>query len=481
MFVAERSFISSLGGGSQSLAWSRLNAQIDPLINSMNYISAGQSLNINFISNKVVNGNNVTGLVFAPSSLPCVSDINNVCTGDYATDFSNIRNNYEIQQMKIAYDIDLVILLRARYSGNQTGYDGLSAQLNTSSLDRAHDAFGVAQLHFSPRSGDYHLYDNIRHELGHLLGGDHTVNNIKQPGTAPNTGFISTYNYQITTPAGINSYRTIMAYYSTCLRLHPSYSCIPAEGYSGLLPLYENSNLNYPIPNGNATSNNVDTMRLYAYYVSQYSDHIKPNYAPKGVITKTGSPTYFIGETITFDASKSTDANNDPITFRWELKDNQGNTLVTNSQPVAHQFTTSFSHAASYRIVLYASDNKGATSTTSLYFTVVPVTPILTSLERSLDFRVSWSTSPVADNYTIEQKIGTGSWHHYNTTTSTYFDKYLSAMTDNIPYSYRVKACNRGICGSLSNIITITDKQSGSGGGSCPPSGCKPCPSCQIP
>jgi hypothetical protein len=68
-------------------------------------------------------------------------------------------------------------------------------------------------------------------------------------------------------------------------------------------------------------------------------------------------------------------------------------------------------------------------------------------------YTVNWGASPAATSYTLQERVGSGSWATIQTSSTR--SKALNGK-GNGSYDYRVRACNAGGCGPWSSTATTT-------------------------
>ncbi len=149
---------------------------------------------------------------------------------------------------------------------------------------------------------------------------------------------------------------------------------------------------------------------------------LEPNIAPEASFT--ASPTSGdVPLTVSFDASASSDANNDPLTFAWDFGDG------TSASGVAPSHT--FSLAGTFLVTLTVNDGRGGTGIDTLSITVnaVPNDPPIAVVSVSdtlgetpfvVSFDGSASTDPDNDILTYTWDFGDGATSTGVTTTHTY-------------------------------------------------------------
>ncbi len=111
----------------------------------------------------------------------------------------------------------------------------------------------------------------------------------------------------------------------------------------------------------------------------------------------------------------------------------------------------------SYRVrACNASGCSGWTATKTVTVTLPPATPSAIngpSTDTDGAFTLSWGSSSGATSYTLQRRIGSGSWSTIqNTSAASRNESGLSSAT----YSYRVRACNAGGCSGWTATKSVT-------------------------
>ncbi|TQV87007.1 PKD domain-containing protein [Aliikangiella coralliicola] len=429
------------------------------------------------------NGNETQAVKQAPPSLTCVNQHNRPCASPYSDNLSYMRANVDLGQWKIDHKIDLVVLLRQNPGPH--GEDGSSYQLIKNETDNANWGYSTVALHENKLSGDYSTFDNIFHELGHLLGADHSEFNYSdrvsgQTAKAPSRAFL-THAKRRTNPSSKEGYYTIMAYYETALQ-HELDNPVPYVFDHYGIPRFSSpiGKFSYPVIEseyfsfGDATHDNLTVMASNAYNVSLYSNYLTGNLPPTARITKIGGQPYAINQTLTFSAKDSTDPDNDKLFYGWDLFKNGTRIAgVTNKMEFSYQFTA----PGDYQLTLTVMDANAEKNSTNHKFSISLTAPVIKFDKRSSDFKISWDPVPGATSYRVYPRLWSNPWGTPWNQPNRSFVKLFSDMTDNVLYSYKVQACAGSECSGDSNIITIKDIGDG---GDRPPGG-RPCPTCSIP
>ncbi|TQV87122.1 PKD domain-containing protein [Aliikangiella coralliicola] len=386
--------------------------------------------------------------------------------------------------MKQDYDTDLLVLLREQHSANNASHDGSSIQLNTHSLKRAFRAMAVARLYeVDPDAEDsFPQLENIIHEIGHLLGADHSKFNVL-PGQHNNKGLASTFFH--TTGCSTSHHhgmRTIMTYQDVCNQANnwrdiwpvghcgPAGFCFPSRKFSAASQFDYVANQRVPI--GNTQANNLSFIVSYAPTVAKYSDYIKQPHPPVPVIKVDQFPDYkpgdvltiAKGDTLNFDAGDSYDPNGDSLNFRWSLYSGNRKIAAYKTQKVTHQF----SKAGSFTMILSAHDGPGLYPPQELVdINVVkdkltaPILELIQTLSKHKNAKLKWNRISDAKNYRIYRKVNDTSWQWHVSTSNIEYKINYSALDKGSTYHYKVYACADNTdqkCSHSSNIKSLLVK-----------------------
>ena len=435
--------------------YSAVNSKANGLLDQLNNSILG-SQNAGFIFNKVA-------LLPAPASLGCVGNINAECRDKLITDIVSIQNNDQVQAWKLQYKADIVVLLRHDYYiAPNNAYTTIGAALpydkNKTKKENAKNAVISSWLPSRGVIGNTTGFRTQWHELGHILGADHSQFNTTAPGASPTRGFITQKVWQDRQYTKMGCYYTIMTYYATAYDVcnDPNRQDFYEEIYRFSSPIgtYWNTK-GQQINLGSTGHNNFATMQSLAAYVSTYDQAI--NKPPVGIITKSNSTPYQKRKTLTFDANSSTDPDDtfNDLSFNWQLTNSAGN--VISFVPNSSTFRYSFDLHGTYTLTLLTLDPDTANHTTSLTFDIAPSAPVMSVTERNVDFQWRWTAPAGTTHYKTYKKVGNGPWQVHNpSSTRNWLSMLKASMDDNVQYSYKVQACN-GSCSVDSNTASGVD------------------------
>ena len=468
-----------------------IEEQIDRTLRYLNKIIRSQGYpNIYFTASTGSKINSIIALRYVPESIPCIGNISTPCRDHYSNDTGDAKNrgrissSKEIIQMKEDYDTDLVVLLREQHSANSPNHDGSSIQLNTHNLSRAFRAVAVAKLYEDdPDVEDkFPQLENIIHEIGHLLGADHSRFNVT-PGQQNNKGLATTFVHT----TGCSTYhehglRTIMTYQDVCndatdwrqkwpAKCGPVGACFASRKFSAA---NQHDIVNkQPVSIGHTQANNIVYIAGYAPTVAQYSDHIKINRSPVAVIQIDQFPDYQAGDVITvgkgstlnFDGGGSYDPNGDPVSYRWSLYSGKRHIASYKTQKVDYIF----SDAGDYTMFLSAHDGHPGLYPRREFVDIkvvkdklnAPILKIFETLSKHRNPKLKWNKISGAQQYRIHRKINDGVWQWHLSTSNLEYKINYPALNKGSTYHYRVFACadnSDNKCSLSSNIKSLLVK-----------------------
>lgn len=133
-------------------------------------------------------------------------------------------------------------------------------------------------------------------------------------------------------------------------------------------------------------------------------DSVTNNLPPVVNFTLTTTPTYYIGDTLTFDASASYDADGTITNYAWQWDD--GSPVENTASP---SITHSYSAAGAYKVILTITDNTGATDTTYFAFVVedagsVPPSGLTITSGTNMPVSLSWTDNATDETAYIVQR-----------------------------------------------------------------------------
>jgi len=499
LFVAERFFLNQHGG--LTPAWYYVKGLVNDSLIEMNEAihASGVPNNVWVISSLTVDGITGMALRFAPTSLPCNGYSSTACNETYSISRDNIMVNEDVLQWKLDYESDLTMLLRVNFShisANSDG-DGLSPELLFPKPEHAKKAFGVARLHPNepfPKWSQFQT-ENIVHELGHLMGAGHSDDNF-WPGDRNNDGFNSAFMH--TTGCSLahwHGVRTIMTYGDVCMLADKQAwlthwptnacgskpeTCIPVRRFSNEsgTVFHDGHNLRF----GDSVTKNVYYMIHGAPIIAEFSDYLRaniPNKNPIPIFTTSSNNGNFLSSMFTFDASQSSDPENDPLTYTWFINNSVGTQVAYSTKEI---LVYKFEDIGNYTVTLGVQDNRGGVAVTNKMIEIIvePVeplgTPYISSYEFPSDFSINWSPISRATSYEITPSVFNGEFMAPWSITTNSFIIPKTDMTEDVHYYFTVKACIDVSCSPSSNLLSIMDD----GISTPPPPSCNPGEICEI-
>ena len=132
-------------------------------------------------------------------------------------------------------------------------------------------------------------------------------------------------------------------------------------------------------------------------------------------------------------------------------------TTIQNTSATSKLLSGKGNNTYSYRV--RACNSSGCSAYSVVKSTVVllppstaPSTFTVPSLDNDGSYSISWSSVSTATYYTLQEKVGSGTWTTIQNTSAT--SRLLSGKSNNT-YSYQVRACNSGGCSAYSPTKSI--------------------------
>lgn len=409
--------------------------------------------------------NGQAGHVMAPSG---VCGHSTPCGLSYSAHIDNLIENTEVIKLRRKYRADIVIFVR-NADDNVSGLAGLATRpinatpLNASTASYATiSQFGAAGV--------------WAHEIGHLLGGDHSEYHVDQKGTAPRRAIVDVrvVDGELFCGQTTSAFYTIIADPVTC-------SARNRELFEQLTTKCGIKRCIGPIGISNRTNTGHDNINIAKPMAREMINYDLYYGAPEAedpvakIVQVSGNGKASVKHC--WNAVGSTDPNGGVLAgFNWTIT--KSNALYHSGQTanVSSQFcwTPNISQTGTFDInltVINAKGDKGQTKT-SFNITYDPndiSAPVLGGTVDLLTIKLNWSLPQGAvSHYQVYEKDNLNPWQLANTSNDRveYFFKTIRGGT----FSYKVRGCTASnICGDFSNVKTFVLD---SGGPSC---GGKPC------
>ena len=289
--------------------------------------------------------------------------------------------------------------------------------------------------------------------INSLATGVHTITVT----VTDNDGAIASDTFSVTVNAPVNQApiadagidRTIQAGESIVLNASGSSDDTSIVDYSWKEILTEGSNLLGSLESITLSnlSVGVHTIKLYVFDAQDALDTdtitIIVNNPP--VAIAGNDATILLGESITFDASLSSDSDGNIVSYRWF--DNNGLFDVSTSST-----TQTFSTAGTYIVSLEVRDNDGKTSTATQTITVLPMTFVTAKLIATESFQIAGrlvvKDSVGTVRYSIDSGVNSDKFSIDSITGIISFVETLPKVDTSISYYITVSASD--------NFTTIT-------------------------
>jgi len=180
---------------------------------------------------------------------------------------------------------------------------------------------------------------------------------------------------------------------------------------------------------------------------------------PVASFTISPAPPYYVGATLTFDASASEDTDGTIVSYEWDF----GDDTYETGNITTHAYTSS----EEYMVSLTVTDNDGLVDTTTKIITIekmsnaISITASPTSITLGESTTISGSISLIREgmDVTIQYRLsGKEAWTKLTTVTTDENSQYSYVWTPLAPGTYELKASWEGdekTSKATSNVITI--------------------------